>query len=230
MGFIYSIKISLGMKDEFSEAETLSLFCVAMRLLCVKSYKAYGLVLLGHLVISFETSLLFCHLSPTLTYPILLWTPAQEWGAEEEGPADRMRNAVLGRGAERREDLRQWRGGHTHLWSEQADGWQQAAAAPQQPVQVRLRGTPTYLLYTREQARTMTGVSRTGPVDGPKLNAAEWIQMLYYINVTFHLEHKVLFSLNCFHTFKCHLMHKKMALLKGFKMFYSVCCMKCCII
>lgn len=59
----------------------------------------------------------------------------------------------------------------------------------------------------------MPGASRGGSVYGTKLNDAK---SNAHINGTCHLEHKVLFSLDCFHTFKCHFMHKKMALLKIF--------------
>lgn len=75
----FSIKISWNWK---TGSQRQKLFCVAVRLLCVKSHKASGLVLFGHLVISFEAPLLFSHCSLTPTYLIPHWASSHQSGEE----------------------------------------------------------------------------------------------------------------------------------------------------
>lgn len=179
MGFIFSIKISLEMKDEFSEAETLpSFLCCCEAALCVKSHKACMRLgtywTFGHFFLSpfaFQMALP----NPNLPH-CTLNRCTTVWGAEEGGPAGRTRNAVPGSGAGRSEDLRWWlRNSHKTMF--RAGRWcQQTAAALQCPCRDEVEGC--YDLSTLYQEGLDDWCKQGQPVYRTNLSDADLIQML----------------------------------------------------
>lgn len=191
MGFIFSIKISLEMKDEFSEAETLrSLLCCCEAALCkvTQSMRLGTYWTFGHFFLSpfaFQMALP----NPNLPH-CTLNRCTTVWGAEEGGPAGRTRNAVPGSGAGRSEDLRWWlRNSHKTMF--RAGRWcQQTAAALQCPCRDEVEGCYDLSYFIPGRAGWLVQAGAACVSDKFK-----WCRLdsNAHINVSFHLEHKCSF-------------------------------------